>query len=91
MGYRTAPWPTSTGAPLLRRTRICASATLARSKGKHLHAKSKPSMPEVAQRWRKRDPHFAPEGGESLTAMLSERIIATVHTFGGAATPVVWW
>ena len=35
-------------------------------------------LPEQAQRWRKRDPHFAPEGGESLTT-LRERIAATVH------------
>ncbi len=26
-------------------------------------------LPEQAQRWRKRDPHFAPEGGESLTVL----------------------
>ena len=35
-------------------------------------------LPEDALRWRKRDPHYAPEGGESLTA-LRERINATVH------------
>ena len=35
-------------------------------------------LPEQALRWRKRDPHFAPEGGESLTT-LRERIAATVH------------
>lgn len=35
-------------------------------------------LPEQALRWRKRDPHFAPEGGESLTA-LRERIATTVH------------
>lgn len=35
-------------------------------------------LPEMALRWRKRDPHFAPEGGESLTA-LRARIQATVH------------
>ncbi|EER58851.1 Phosphoglycerate mutase [Acidovorax delafieldii 2AN] len=35
-------------------------------------------LPEQALRWRKRDPHFAPEGGESLTA-LRERIAATVQ------------
>ncbi len=33
--------------------------------------------PEQALRWRKRDPHFAPEGGESLT-LLRERIEAVV-------------
>ncbi|MCM2345285.1 MAG: histidine phosphatase family protein [Acidovorax soli] len=36
------------------------------------------ALPEQALRWRKRDPHFAPEGGESLTA-LRERINDTVH------------
>ncbi len=30
-------------------------------------------LPEQATRWRKRDPHFAPEGGESLT-LLQARI-----------------
>ncbi|WP_027994457.1 histidine phosphatase family protein [Simplicispira psychrophila] len=35
-------------------------------------------LPELARRWRKRDPHFTPEGGESLT-VLRERIRATVQ------------
>lgn len=35
-------------------------------------------LPEQARRWRKRDPHFAPEGGESLV-QLRERIRATTH------------
>ena len=34
--------------------------------------------PEQAYRWRKRDPAFAPEGGESLIA-LRERITTTTH------------
>lgn len=34
--------------------------------------------PEQALRWRKRDPAFEPEGGESLVAM-RERIIQTTH------------
>ena len=33
-------------------------------------------LPEQAQRWRKRDPHFAPEGGESLV-QLQERVVST--------------
>jgi len=37
------------------------------------------NWPEQAQRWRKRDPEYAPEGGESLIA-LRERIIQTTHT-----------
>ena len=35
-------------------------------------------LPEDALRWRKRDPHYAPEGGESLTS-LRTRIDNTVH------------
>ena len=35
-------------------------------------------LPEDALRWRKRDPHYAPEGGESLTS-LRTRIHSTVH------------
>lgn len=34
--------------------------------------------PEDALRWRKRDPHFAPPGGESLAA-LRERVTRTAH------------
>ena len=33
-------------------------------------------LPEQALRWRKRDPHFAPEGGESLE-QLSSRVVHT--------------
>jgi probable phosphoglycerate mutase len=36
-------------------------------------------LPEQALRWRKRDPHFAPLGGESLVA-LHERIAHTTST-----------
>lgn len=35
-------------------------------------------QPDLAHRWRIRDPHFAPEGGETLLA-LRERIGATTH------------
>lgn len=35
-------------------------------------------QPDLAHRWRIRDPHFAPEGGETLLA-LHERINATIH------------
>ena len=35
------------------------------------------ALPEQARRWRQRDPHYAPEGGESLVA-LRERIARTV-------------
>jgi probable phosphoglycerate mutase len=37
------------------------------------------TMPDEAQRWRKRDPFWAPPGGESLTAM-RRRVIETLHT-----------
>ncbi len=33
-------------------------------------------MPEQALRWRKRDPHFAPEGGESLVQLFA-RVVET--------------
>ena len=36
-------------------------------------------LPEDALRWRKRDPHWAPEGGESLTTM-RERVQETLNT-----------
>jgi len=35
--------------------------------------------PEESRRWRQRDPHFAPEGGETLT-QLRERITHTVNS-----------
>ncbi len=35
--------------------------------------------PEESRRWRQRDPHFAPEGGETLT-QLRERITRTVNS-----------
>lgn len=35
------------------------------------------AVPEQALRWRKRDPHYAPDGGESLT-LLRQRIDAVV-------------
>lgn len=37
--------------------------------------------PEESRRWRQRDPHFAPQGGETLT-QLRERISHTVDTLG---------
>ena len=36
-------------------------------------------LPEEALRWRKRDPHWAPEGGESLTQMRA-RVQETLNT-----------
>ncbi len=42
-------------------------------------------LPEQALRWRKRDPDYAPEGGESLT-VLRERIEATTHRLAAQHT-----
>jgi probable phosphoglycerate mutase len=37
------------------------------------------ALPEDSLRWRKRDPFWAPDGGESLTAM-RRRVVETLHT-----------
>ena len=42
-------------------------------------------LPEQARRWRQRDPHFAPEGGETLV-QLRERIAATTHRLAAQHT-----
>ena len=42
-------------------------------------------LPEQAQRWRQRDPHFAPTGGETLV-QLRERIAATTHRLAAQHT-----
>jgi len=42
------------------------------------YAQINADWPEESRRWRQRDPHFAPEGGETL-AQLRERITHTVH------------
>jgi probable phosphoglycerate mutase len=44
----------------------------------HTFAELEVKDPEQAYRWRKRDPDFAPEGGESLIT-LRERITSTTH------------
>ena len=41
--------------------------------------------PEQARRWRQRDPHFAPTGGETLV-QLRERIAATTHRLAAQHT-----
>jgi probable phosphoglycerate mutase len=43
------------------------------------------SLPEEALRWRKRDPFWAPEGGESLTVM-RRRVVETLHTLASRHT-----
>jgi probable phosphoglycerate mutase len=42
-------------------------------------------LPEESLRWRKRDPFWAPEGGESLTAM-RRRVVQTLHTLASRHT-----
>ena len=42
-------------------------------------------LPEPARRWRQRDPHFAPTGGETLV-QLRERIAATTHRLAAQHT-----
>ena len=43
------------------------------------------TLPEESLRWRKRDPFWAPEGGESLTAM-RRRVVETLHTLASRHT-----
>lgn len=43
------------------------------------------SLPDEALRWRKRDPFWAPEGGESLSAM-RRRVVETLHTLASRHT-----
>ena len=66
----------STGAPL-RPERDLRERSFGALEGRTF-AEVQAEQPDVAQRWRKRDPHFAPEGGESLTE-LRARIHATVQ------------
>ncbi|WP_287878547.1 histidine phosphatase family protein [Acidovorax sp.] len=66
----------ATGAPLTPETAL-RERSFGALQGRTF-AEIETALPEQALRWRKRDPHFAPEGGESLTA-LRERINATVH------------
>jgi 2,3-bisphosphoglycerate-dependent phosphoglycerate mutase len=42
-------------------------------------------LPEESLRWRKRDPFWAPEGGESLTAM-RRRVVETLRTLASRHT-----
>ena len=66
----------STGAPLIAEPHL-RERSFGTLEGRTF-TEVEADQPEVARRWRKRDPHFAPEGGESLT-VLRERINATVH------------
>lgn len=66
----------STGAPLMPDAGL-RERSFGELQGRTF-AEIEAELPEQARRWRKRDPHFAPEGGESLV-QLRERIRATTH------------
>ena len=65
----------STGAPLTTHTGL-RERSFGHFQGRTF-AEIEAELPEDAHRWRKRDPHYAPEGGESLVT-LKERIERTV-------------
>lgn len=73
----------ATGAPL-----VPEPALRERSFGQlegRTFAEIETELPEQARRWRQRDPHFAPEGGETLV-QLRERIAATTHRLAAQHT-----
>ncbi|HCE27442.1 MAG TPA: histidine phosphatase family protein [Comamonadaceae bacterium] len=73
----------TTGAPL-----VPEPALRERSFGElegRTFAEIEAELPEQARRWRQRDPHFAPEGGETLV-QLRERIAATTHRLAAQHT-----
>lgn len=65
----------ATGAPLTTHTGL-RERSFGHFQGRTF-AEIEAELPEDAHRWRKRDPHYAPEGGESLV-ILRERIERTV-------------
>ena len=65
----------ATGAPLTTHTGL-RERSFGHFQGRTF-AEIEAELPEDAHRWRKRDPHYAPEGGESLVT-LRERIERTV-------------
>ena len=65
----------STGAPLTTHIGL-RERSFGHFQGRTF-AEIEAELPEDAHRWRKRDPHYAPEGGESLVT-LKERIERTV-------------
>lgn len=65
----------TTGAPLTTHTGL-RERSFGHFQGRTF-AEIEAELPEDAHRWRKRDPHYAPEGGESLIT-LRERIERTV-------------
>jgi len=73
----------ATGAPL-----VPEPALRERSFGElegSTFAEIEAELPEQARRWRQRDPHFAPEGGETLV-QLRERIATTTHRLAAQHT-----
>ncbi|MFY3383761.1 histidine phosphatase family protein [Paracidovorax sp. MALMAid1276] len=65
----------ATGAPLTPHTGL-RERSFGHFQGRTF-AEIEAELPEDARRWRKRDPHYTPEGGESLVT-LRERIERTV-------------
>ena len=65
----------TTGAPLVAEPSL-RERSFGHFEGRTF-AEIESALPEQARRWRQRDPHYAPEGGESLVA-LRERIARTV-------------
>ena len=66
----------ATGAPLMADTGL-RERSFGNFEGRTF-AQIETELPEQALRWRKREPDYAPEGGESLN-VLRERIAATTH------------
>ena len=73
----------ATGAPLVADTGL-RERSFGAFEGRTF-AQIEVELPEQSQRWRKRDPHYAPEGGESLT-VLRARIEATTHRLAAQHT-----
>ena len=73
----------ATGAPLLPEPAL-RERSFGELEGRTF-AEIEAELPEQARRWRQRDPHFAPEGGETLV-QLRERIAATTHRLAAQHT-----
>ena len=74
----------TTGAPLVTDTGL-RERSFGHFQGRTF-AEIEAELPEDALRWRKRDPHYAPEGGESLVT-LRERIARTVTALAPMREP----
>ena len=73
----------ATGAPLVAEPGL-RERSFGQLEGRTF-AEIEAELPEQARRWRQRDPHFAPEGGETLV-QLRERIAATTHRLAAQHT-----